>query len=75
MSDTVLVAIIGVIGTVLVALFNSFIGQSKTLYRLEQLEKKVDKHNNVVERMTLAERDIATIANEVKELKDHSEKD
>lgn len=75
MSDTVLVAIIGVIGTVLVALFNSFIGQSKTLYRLEQLEKKVDKHNNVVERMALVERDIATIASEVKELKEHTNKE
>lgn len=75
MSDTVLVAIIGVIGTVLVALFNSFIGQSKTLYRLEQLEKKVDKHNNVVERMALVERDVATIADEVKELKDHTSKE
>ncbi len=27
-------------------------------YRIEQLEKKVDKHNNLVERMAAAERDI-----------------
>ncbi len=32
--------------------------QKLTNYRLEQLEKKVDKHNNLVERMAAAERDI-----------------
>ena len=28
---------------------------SKTLYRIEQLEKKVEKHNNLVERMVKVE--------------------
>lgn len=28
---------------------------SKTIYRIEQLEKKVEKHNNLVERMVSVE--------------------
>lgn len=28
---------------------------SKTIYRIEQLEKKVEKHNNLVERMVIEE--------------------
>ncbi len=28
---------------------------SKTLYRIDQLEKKVEKHNNLVERMVIEE--------------------
>lgn len=35
--------------------------QRLTAYRLEQLEKKVDRHNCLVERMALAERDIENI--------------
>ena len=38
-------------------------------YRLEQLEKKVDKHNSLVERMYKAEGQIVELQHEVKELK------
>lgn len=35
-------------------------------YRIEQLEKKVDKHNRVVERMYEAEKKISVISEEIK---------
>lgn len=38
-------------------------------YRLEQLEKKVDRHNNAVERLFKAEGQIAELQHEVKDLK------
>lgn len=38
-------------------------------YRLEQLEKKVDKHNSLVERMYKAEGQIAELQHEVQALK------
>lgn len=51
MSETIIVAIISLVGT----LFGSYLAQRKTtaliVYRLDELEKKVDKHNNLVERM------------------------
>ena len=36
-----------------------------TVYRLEQLEKKVDKHNNLVERMAVAELQIREIKEKI----------
>ena len=38
-------------------------------YRLEQLEAKVDKHNNVVERMYRLESRVETLQNELKEIR------
>lgn len=52
MSDTVIVAIISLLGTAL----GSFGGMKLTSYRIEQLEKRVDKHNNLIERVYDLER-------------------
>ena len=41
------------------------------LYRINELEKKVSKHNNVVERMYEAEKKITLLENEVSEIKAH----
>ena len=50
MSDVVIVAIISLLGT-LGGTFGGIITASKlTNYRIEQLEKKVEEHNKVVER-------------------------
>lgn len=38
-------------------------------YRLEELEKKVDKHNNLIERTYILEKDMAVLQEEVKECK------
>ena len=38
-------------------------------YRLEKLEEKVDKHNNVVERMYRLEEQVKTLQAEVTELR------
>ena len=50
MNDVVIVAIISLIGS-LGGTFGGIITSTKlTNYRLEQLEKKVEKHNSVIER-------------------------
>lgn len=50
MSETIIVAILSLVGT----LSGSFLAQRKSTalisYRIEELEKKVNKHNNLVER-------------------------
>ena len=51
MPDTVLVAVLSLIGT----LAGSFGGTQLIKYRIDQLEKKVEKHNSVVERTYLLE--------------------
>ena len=40
---------------------------TKTLYRIEQLEKKVEAHNNLVERMTIVEQEEKSMNNESKD--------
>ena len=46
MPDTVVVAVLSLLGT----LIGSFGGTQLIKYRIEQLEKKVEKHNSIVER-------------------------
>ena len=41
------------------------------LYRINELDKRVSKHNNVVERMYEAEKKISLLENEVQEIKAH----
>jgi hypothetical protein len=66
MNDVVIVAIISLIGT-LGGTFGGILTSSKlTNYRIEQLEKKVEKHNNVVERVYILEKHEAVIDEEIK---------
>jgi predicted nuclease with TOPRIM domain len=51
MSDVVIVGLLSLFGT-LAGTFAGIVTANKlTNYRIEQLEKKVDKHNSVVERV------------------------
>jgi hypothetical protein len=66
-SDVVVVSIISLCGT-LIGTFGGIIASTKlTAYRIEQLEKKVEKHNTLVERMYKVEEDIAIINTKVKQ--------
>ena len=69
MSDAVLVALItggmAIISKIMVA----FAQNSKTIYRIEQLEKKMDKHNNLIERVAVIERDEKTQWKQIDEIK------
>ena len=51
MDGAVLVAVLGCVGTIIGSGLGAVAAASKTNFRLEQLEKKVDKHNGLVERM------------------------
>lgn len=65
MNDTIIVALLSFAGTCI----GSFAGIKLIKYRIEQLEKKVDKHNTVIERTYRLEDDIKYIKEEIKELK------
>lgn len=65
MTETIIVSVISLIGTLGGSLGGILVANKLTNYRVEQLEKKVEKHNSVVERtfklegrMTEAEHDI-----------------
>ena len=66
MSETIIIALISLIGT-LGGTFGGILATSKlTNYRIEQLEKKVDKHNNLIERMYKAEDSINILDEKIK---------
>lgn len=72
MQTEIIVALIGFVGAVVVALvsyFGNMAGakaaatENRKLieYRLDQLEEKMDKHNNLVERLTRLEGSVKII--------------
>lgn len=66
MSETIIIALISLCGT-LGGTFGGILATSKlTNYRIEQLEKKVDKHNNLIERMYKAEDSINILDEKIK---------
>lgn len=61
MDTTIAVALISFLGTV-IGTFAGIITSAKlTNYRLEQLEKKVDKHNQLIERMYKVEERVSIL--------------
>ena len=66
MSGEVVVALITLLGSAIGTIGGIFATNKMTAYRIEQLEKKGDKHNQVVERMYEAEKNISVISEEIK---------
>lgn len=60
MSEAVLVALLSFGGTVVGSLLGILAANRLVMFRLEQLEKKVEAHNHLVERMAVVERDVKT---------------
>ena len=70
MTSEITVAILGLIGTLAGSFLGVVAAGKLTQYRLQQLEDKVNKHNNLIERtfilegrMTEAEHDIRDLKN------------
>lgn len=71
MSETIIVALLGFAGTLLGSLIGVVAAQKLTQYRLSQLEEKVNKHNNLIERMTKLEGRVTENEHDIKDLKKH----
>ena len=69
MTQQVVVAILGFAGTLAGSLLGVLAAQKLTQYRLSQLEEKVSKHNNLVERTYILEGQVAECCHDIKELK------
>lgn len=70
MTDTIIVGLFSLAGTCI----GSLGGLRMTSYRIEQLEKKVDKHNNFAERIPVLEEKIESANDRIKNLEKHEEK-
>ncbi|XBX07078.1 hypothetical protein QMP26_02440 [Enterocloster clostridioformis] len=62
----IMVALIGLIGSAAGAFAGVVTSAKLTNYRIEQLEKKVDKHNTVIERTYKLEETQAVIQEQIK---------
>ena len=51
MNDTVIVALISLVGTLAGSYGGVLTANKLTNYRIQQLEEKVEKHNKVIERV------------------------
>ena len=69
MTTEIFVALLGFAGTLLGSLLGVVTAQKLTQYRLSQLEEKVGKHNNLVERTYILEGQVAECCHDIKELK------
>ena len=65
MSETMLVALLSFLGTVLGSLFGILTANKLTNYRISQLEKKVETHNKVIDRVYKLEKHDAVVDEEI----------
>lgn len=69
MNDTVIVALLSLAGTLLGSVLGILAANRLTVYRIEQLEKKVAKHNNLVERTYKLEGQMSECQHDIRDLK------
>ena len=70
MAPEVFVAVLSLLGTLIGSLAGIITANKLTTYRIEQLERKVDKHNNLIERMYATEEKVAVLDAKVTALED-----
>lgn len=69
MPSEIIVALIAGLGT-LIDTFGGILASNRLVnHRLHELEKKVDKHNHLVERMAVVERDLKTAFHKLDDIK------
>lgn len=70
MKTEIIVSILSFFGTLAGTLGGIIATSRVTLYRISELEKKVEKHNNLVERMVSVENSVKSAHHRIDELKE-----
>lgn len=73
MPTEIIVALLSLLGTALGSVLGIITSNRLTTYRIQQLEEKVNNHNNLIERMAAAERDIKSAHRRLNELHEEME--
>ena len=66
----IIIALLGFAGTLAGSLLGVLTAQKLTQYRLQQLEEKVSKHNNLIERTFKLEGQMQECQHEIKDIKE-----
>ena len=69
MTETIWVALLSLSGTLIGSLGGILVANKLVNYRLAQLEDKVEKHNNLVERTYKLEGQMVEVQHEINDLK------
>ena len=70
MNDVVIVGLLSLFGTV-IGTFGGIVTSAKlTNYRIQQLEKKVEKHNNFAERIPVLEEKVKVEEHRIEDLEE-----
>lgn len=69
MATEVVVALLGLMGTLAGSFLGVLAASKLTNYRLQQLEDKVNKHNNIIERTFILEGQMLECQHDIKDLK------
>ncbi len=75
MESTIIVAVLSLVGTLGGSIIAGLVSNNKTIYRIEQLERKVEKHNNLMERMAIVENTIKSHQHQLDDLKGDAKND
>lgn len=66
MNSEILIGILSLCGTLIGTIGGILASNKLTNYRIQQLEERVNKHNNLIDRMYKVESDIKIIEDEIK---------
>ena len=70
MTPEIIVGLLSLLGTLFGSVAGILTSNRLTLYRIEQLEHKVNKHNNLIERMYGCEERLTVCEHDISELKE-----
>ncbi len=65
--ETIIVAIISLVGTLIGSLGGILASSKLTNYKIDELKEKVNKHNNLIDRMYKIENRVTLVEDELKE--------
>ena len=75
MNTTIIVALIAMLGSFGGTAYGIWKANSLLAYKIDTLEKKVEKHNNLVEKVAILGRDMETAWHRIDELKEEKRYD
>lgn len=70
MPTELITILVSVGGNALISLMGIFAANKLSNFRIEQLEKKVEKHNNLIERMAIVEQSTKSAHKRIDEMED-----
>ena len=66
MDTAIICGLISAASAIIVSVITAVYNNKLLMYRIEQLEKKMDKHNSVIERVTVLETKVKDLENDGK---------